>query len=114
MPLTEHLANERTFLAWLRTALALLAFGFVIERFAIYLQYALDASIPPQETAHATGLGKLTMWIGTGLIPLALWRYLDEAKNIDRGLTRPYQVWPIVLLAIVFGVIASILSIKIL
>jgi putative membrane protein len=33
----DHAANERTFLAWVRTGVAVIAFGFVIEKFSIYL-----------------------------------------------------------------------------
>ena len=35
---SDHLANERTFLAWIRTGLATIAFGFVIERFGLALR----------------------------------------------------------------------------
>ena len=35
----EHLANERTFLSWIRTSVAVLAFGFVIEKFSAYLRF---------------------------------------------------------------------------
>src|SRR5205085_9848799 len=35
---TDHLANERTFLAWIRTGLAIIAFGFVVERFGLLLR----------------------------------------------------------------------------
>src|SRR5712691_8774668 len=35
---TDHLANERTFLAWIRTGLATIAFGFVVERFGLLLR----------------------------------------------------------------------------
>ena len=34
---TDHAANERTFLAWVRTAVAIIAFGFVVERFDLFL-----------------------------------------------------------------------------
>jgi len=34
----EHLANERTFLAWLRTGIAIVVFGFAIARFAIAIR----------------------------------------------------------------------------
>ena len=35
---TDHLANERTFLAWVRTSLAIMGFGFVVERFGLLLR----------------------------------------------------------------------------
>ena len=37
---SDHAANERTFLAWVRTAIAVMAFGFVIEKFDLFLQPA--------------------------------------------------------------------------
>jgi putative membrane protein len=37
---SDHAANERTFLAWVRTAIAVMAFGFLIERFDLFLQVA--------------------------------------------------------------------------
>jgi putative membrane protein len=114
MALTEHLANERTFLAWLRTALAVLAFGFVLERMSLYMQYVLNVPLPPHETAYAASLGRGMIWMGTGLIPLALWRYLDEAKNIDRGLPTRYRIWPVVLLAAIFVAIGLYLSLALL
>ncbi|HEX7389761.1 MAG TPA: DUF202 domain-containing protein [Acidiphilium sp.] len=37
---SDHAANERTFLAWVRTAIAVMAFGFLVERFDIFLEIA--------------------------------------------------------------------------
>ena len=34
----DHAANERTFLTWVRTAIAVMAFGFLIERFNLLLK----------------------------------------------------------------------------
>ena len=34
---SDHAANERTFLAWVRTAIAVIAFGFVIEKFNLFV-----------------------------------------------------------------------------
>jgi len=36
----SHLARERTFLSWLRTAIAFMAFGIALEKFSLFLQYA--------------------------------------------------------------------------
>src|ERR1700739_1171203 len=51
----DHAANERTFLSWVRTAIAVMAFGFVIERFDLFLQamapqLALKAGTPHSQT----------------------------------------------------------------
>ena len=34
---TDHSSNERTFLAWLRTGIAVVAFGFVVEKFNLFI-----------------------------------------------------------------------------
>ncbi len=61
--LSDHLAAERTFLAWIRTGLALMGFGFVVARFGLFLQEL--QSISPTATAHSYGL---SLWFGTALI----------------------------------------------
>src|SRR5207245_6322557 len=35
---TDHLANERTFLAWIRTGLAIIGFGFIVDRFGLLMR----------------------------------------------------------------------------
>ncbi|HTG58643.1 MAG TPA: DUF202 domain-containing protein, partial [Terriglobia bacterium] len=42
---SDYLAAERTFLAWIRTGLALMGFGFVVARFGLFLQ-ALQSGQP--------------------------------------------------------------------
>jgi inner membrane protein YidH len=61
--LSDHLAAERTFLAWIRTGLALMGFGFVVARFGLFLQEL--QSIRPTGTPHSYGL---SLWFGTALI----------------------------------------------
>ena len=61
--LSDHLAAERTFLAWIRTGLALMGFGFVVARFGLFLQEL--QSIRPGTTSHSYGL---SLWFGTALI----------------------------------------------
>ena len=36
--ITDHLANERTFLAWIRTSIGIMAFGFVVQKFALFMR----------------------------------------------------------------------------
>jgi putative membrane protein len=61
-----YFAAERTFLAWIRTGLALMGFGFVVARFGLFLrELSMRNSVPPQVSAHRTGT---SLWLGTSLV----------------------------------------------
>jgi len=83
----DHAANERTFLAWVRTAIAVMAFGFVIERFDLFLQVvapqlALKAATPHSETfANMAGLAFIA--IGVLMVAVAGFRFRATARDID-------------------------------
>lgn len=50
----DHLANERTFLAWVRTSIGIMAFGFVVEKFALFIrQISLFFSTQNIQQSHA-------------------------------------------------------------
>jgi putative membrane protein len=60
-------AAERTLLAWVRTAVALMGFGFVVARFGLFLRrLAAFREVPP---AHETGA---SLWIGVTLVVLGV------------------------------------------
>src|SRR5499427_10930807 len=85
--LRDALAAERTLLAWIRTGLALMGFGFVVARFGLFLREvaAIGHTMPP----HAPGL---SMPIGVALIALGIVvnviagvRHRRYVQAIDRG-----------------------------
>src|ERR1700722_1987621 len=61
--LSDYLAAERTLLAWIRTGLALMGFGFVVARFGLFLQQLQVA----QHSSSVQSYG-LSLWFGTALI----------------------------------------------
>lgn len=77
-----HFANERTFLAWVRTATVLMGFGYAIARLALYLDTRAHAG----HTVSATYLGGIAMTVA-GLLALAIaaGRYEARSRGIDRG-----------------------------
>jgi putative membrane protein len=85
---TEYLANERTFLAWIRTSIAVVSLGFVVARFIVWLQ-ELSGHLDPQMQQDRAGIslpiGIAMMTLG-GLLPvLAAWRYHVVNRDIERG-----------------------------
>ena len=83
----DHAANERTFLAWVRTAIAVMAFGFVIERFDLFLKYAAPASaqakISPHGGVFANIAGLAFIALGIAIVAIAGWRFAATAREID-------------------------------
>jgi inner membrane protein YidH len=84
---SDHAANERTFLAWVRTAIAVMAFGFVIERFDLFLQAVAPQLAQRQLSAHGQTLANLAglafIAIGVAMIVIAGLRFSRTAKDID-------------------------------
>jgi len=80
--MAQHFSNERTFLAWIRTATALMGFGYAVARFALYL----DAGAQGERRTSATYFGGLAMTFA-GLVALVLStsRYRANRRGIDSG-----------------------------
>jgi len=86
----DHLANERTYLAWMRTAIALMGFGVVIVRLR-YFQ-------PPQIPHLGTGwkLGLIFSLVGLMTVLLSTWHYFTIRDAIDDDTYEPTGRWVVV------------------
>jgi putative membrane protein len=84
---SDHAANERTFLAWVRTAIAVMAFGFIIERFDLFLLIAApqlgtrSLAVHGQRFANIAGLAFIAL--GVTMVVIAAVRFLKTSKAID-------------------------------
>jgi putative membrane protein len=87
--LSDYLAAERTLLAWIRTGLALMGFGFVVSRFGLFLQQLeLVRGAAPRQSYG------LSLWFGTALIAVGVllnvaagYHHLRLVRQLDRGET---------------------------
>jgi putative membrane protein len=79
---------RRTFLAWVRTAIAVMAFGFLVEKFDLFLELAAPSlvghplSLPDHGFGNIVGLALIVL--GTAMVATAAIRFLITAKRIDR------------------------------
>jgi inner membrane protein YidH len=86
---TEYLANERTFLAWIRTSVAVVSLGFVVARFSVWLR-ELSVQMGASQTHQphsgiSLPIGVTLMSLGGVLSLLAAWRYHVVNRDIERG-----------------------------
>jgi putative membrane protein len=108
----EHQANERTFLAWLRTCISLIGFGFAIARFGIFLRQ-LNLAITQQQTpvnplSNSENLGLALVIFGILAVALAAWRYNQVFWQIERADYRPNRliVWIMTGVVIILGLLS--------
>jgi putative membrane protein len=89
----DHSSNERTFLAWVRTAIAVMAFGFIVEKFDLFLEVAAPSlagrtlSVPGQRFGNIAGLSLIL--VGTAMVAISAIRFLITARNIDSEDLKP-------------------------
>lgn len=88
---SDHLANERTLLAWIRTSIAVIALGIAINRFSLFLLEISQALPEVRATAnrHVAALGGGLVVLGIVIMIGALWHYLRVSRAIDAESYRP-------------------------
>tara|TARA_R110002167_G_scaffold101003_1_gene263460 strand:- start:189 stop:566 length:378 start_codon:yes stop_codon:yes gene_type:complete len=90
---TDLAANERTYLAWIRTSIALMAFGFLIEKFDLFFRmvgHALHLDVHFHFSSMAEIVGLVMMLISVFVIIGASGRYVHNRKNILAEEEREY------------------------
>ncbi len=102
----DHLANERTFLAWVRTSVAVVVFGFAIGRFAIALRQLTEfQGHVPKTTGLSVWMGMGSILAGVVMVVAGLARYRKTRAQLDEGKFEPagFLVDLVTLLTAMFG-----------
>ena len=86
----DHLANERTYLAWMRTAISLMGFGVVILRLRFFR--------PPITTTPGNGwkLGLIFSLVGLATVILSTFHYFAVRYDIDEDTYEPPDRWVLI------------------
>jgi putative membrane protein len=88
---TEYLANERTFLAWIRTSIAVVTLGFVVAKFSMWLRELSGEfpRLPFRSSGASPPMGEALMAFGGLLAVLAAWHYHAVNRAIEEDRVKP-------------------------
>ncbi|MBS1587050.1 MAG: DUF202 domain-containing protein [Bacteroidetes bacterium] len=85
---SDHLANERTLLAWLRTGIGIMAFGFVVVKFSLFVRQLSVALGRPAAVVHygySGPIGIVLVAFGALSLLLSLLRYEKTKRQLLSG-----------------------------
>src|SRR5665647_1664003 len=85
---SDHLANERTFLAWIRTSIGIMAFGFVVVKFSLFVKQIsliLGKETIVQQKGYSGIVGIVLVAVGTVTAVLSYIRYKQSEKQLNEG-----------------------------
>jgi len=107
---TNHMANERTFLAWIRTSVGIMAFGFVVEKFTLFMReftyfFAKEGVTKTDFTTqhnYAAIFGIFLVAVGVIIGFISFIKYKQIQKEIDDDTYQPSTLLPIVLTVTLF------------
>jgi putative membrane protein len=116
---SDHAANERTFLAWLRTSIAVIAFGFVIEKFNLFVLTLLNAA-SVDEAARSRleklsgplpeGAGRAFIIVGVISIVVATIRFVRTGRLLDDKAMHSPSIVPDLIFSVVLASLLIVLS----
>ena len=95
-----HMANERTFLAWIRTSIGIMAFGFVVEKFAIFIKqvsYFLGKEVAVPSRGYSSVFGIFLVALGALMGVLAFIRFKKVERQIDEDTYKPSFILDVLL-----------------
>lgn len=84
----DHLANERTYLAWIRTSLGIMVFGFVVVKFTLFMKelpLLLGKEVIINQKGYSAFLGIVIVLVGTITAILSFIRFKHTEKQLKEG-----------------------------
>lgn len=84
----DHLANERTFLAWIRTSIGIMGFGFVVVKFSLFVRQ-ITAVLGNKNVIPSAGysptIGIVLVGLGAFITLFSYTRYINTKNQIESG-----------------------------
>ncbi len=106
-------AAERTLLAWQRSAIALMGFGFVVERFGLFLQMVAHLPESGSQRSVSLSLGVLLLLLGAAVALISARQFRQVVKNLDPVVVPPgYWTHVGVALNVAIAVIAVVFALR--
>lgn len=112
--LRDYLAAEQTFLAWIRTGVSLMGFGFVVARFGLFLRELQYTKLGVSSRSFG-----LSIWFGTALIVIGVlanafsaWHHVVLVRQLNRGdeeFNRPSS--PAIIVAVILALLGLAMAI---
>ena len=108
----EHAANERTYLAWIRTSIAIMTFGFLIEKFDLFITHMGYAQLMGTESGilSVRAVGVVLLFVSMGMITMATARFHLHRKAIDSEGNTGYGILPTLFLAVALGGLVGLMT----
>ncbi|MCF2487762.1 YidH family protein [Dyadobacter sp. CY347] len=100
----DHLANERTYLAWLRTGIGIMAFGFVVVKFSLFVKqigFVLQTQVATPSHAYSAIIGILLVVLGMLAILFAFLQYRRTEKQLKTGRYKPTTLLTTILTGVI-------------
>jgi putative membrane protein len=110
---SDHLANERTFLAWIRTSVAIMGFGFVVVKFSLFIkQISLlaDTQVVLPGKGYSSEIGTLLVGLGVFIALFSYLRYRNTEKQLINRAYKP-SLLPSLFITIALVIIGVLLVI---
>jgi inner membrane protein YidH len=106
-------AAERTLLAWQRSAIALMGFGFVVERFGLFLQMLAHQPLAGSQRGFSLSFGVLLLLLGAAVALISARQFHQVARELDPAVVPPgYWTHVGVALNVFIALIAVVLALR--